>query len=160
MNPKLLAMLAAQAEKELAAHHVYLSLSLWAGAEGYPGAQAHFARASEDERGHMVKLLTFLSDYADVEAAVPSAIEALERPDSLRTAFEQALALELAVTDAIKGLASLADESDEQEVEAFLAWFLNEQIESVSQYRGYVRTLQRCGTDEAAIRLFDSSLLD
>lgn len=160
MSPKLIQLIADQTGRELLAHHTYLSLGLWCASAGFEGAATWFQSQATEERGHMVKQLAFLNDYADVPPAVPSAMEERLQPVALADAFAASLALELQVTDALNQIAKTADEEGAQEVEAFFNWFLTEQISSVSQIRTILRRLQFAGNNPAAILAIDQSLGD
>lgn len=153
------ALIVAQTEREARARSIYLSLSLWCNLAGYDGAQAYFRKSSEDEGEHLGKFLDFLADYTDFQCPVPAVDVQNLGPASLMDAFSEALALEQTVTTAINGIARAADEEeDAQEVEAFLQWFLLEQIASVSEIRTILRWLQRAGDDTAALFSADEKI--
>lgn len=136
-----------QVGRELLAHATYLSLALWCDANSYTGSASYFYRASDDEFSHAKKFLKFLNDYFDQIPAVPAVDEVKVMAGSLGDCFQMELDLELAVTTAISDLAGLAEKSGDHATRAFLQWFLDEQVDSVSEARTLVRLVRSAGTN-------------
>lgn len=156
LNDTLIEMIQAQSAREALARHTYQSRSLWCALQGYDGAQAWFAMNAAEEGEHLAKWLQFAADYADVQIPLPTVLEAQEQPGSLLEAFQDTLALELSVTEAINAIAAAGDETA-QELEAFCQWFLLEQIASVSEIRTIVRWLERA-PDAAGLFMADEKI--
>ncbi len=159
MNPEVLALIAEQARREYYASSFYLAASHWCNRESYTGSQRFFELASLEERDHLQRFLLYLNEYADQPVTIP----AVERKgtwefQSLSDTFTQALTLELEVTEHIKEIARQADAKGDQETEAFLQWFLLEQIQSVSELRTLGRLLTHAGEDPAALLQVDDRI--
>ena len=62
------------------------------------------------------------------------------------------------MTSAISQIGETANESADYATLSLINEFQAEQVQSVSELRGYVRALERAGSNEAAILQFDSTL--
>jgi ferritin len=159
MDRRTLEALTAQSGREALASSIYLAMAHWANYRAFSGSERWFLKASQEERDHMQEFLRFVNEYGDQLPTIPAvSAQTAQAYGSLLEVFQAALTLEIQVTDHIKTLASLADEAGDQEVEAFLQWFLREQIDSVSQYRTLVQLLETCGEDVGALLLADQQI--
>ncbi len=151
-------LLRMQVALEGRASHRYLALALWAGREGYPGSQAFFVSASQEERTHMLQLLNFMNDYLDLHESVPALEAALFRPNGLFCAFQRALSLEVQVLNNLRSLTKESSEVGMPELPEFLAPFLREQIDSVSELQVVLRRLEKANGTPAALFLVDEAI--
>lgn len=144
---KLYEAIQEQVGRELLAHHTYLSLALWCDANSYNGAAKYFYHASDEEYMHAKKFLSFLNDYFDKIPSVPAVGDIRVIATSLLDCFNKQLQLELAVTKAISNLGAIAEAEGDHATCAFLQWFLDEQVTSVSESRGLVRLVTSAGNN-------------
>jgi ferritin len=119
---------------------------------------AHWMRAqAEEERAHAMKFFDFLLDRG--EEVRLQAIEA--PPNAFRSpldTFEQALAHEKEVTSLIHSLYELAVRENDYPAQAFLNWFVTEQVEEEKSATEIVERLRMAGEDGAALLLLDREM--
>lgn len=124
-----------QIKKEEYSSRLYLAMASWCEKEGYPGAADFLYEHSDEERQHMLKFVHYLNDrggYAvqkDIEAP-PTSFE------SLKTMFEEILKHEEFITSSINELFGLVNSEQDFTTANFLQWFITEQIEEESLFRG------------------------
>ena len=129
ISDRLHKMLHEQVGYELLASHQYLAASLMCADLGLNKFAGFFMRQADEERGHAMKIVGFLSETrgAFIVPAVPAA-----DPNEIKgvaDAFERAYASEQKVTSQFKAMAAAADEEKDAVARQFLDWFLVEQIE-------------------------------
>ncbi len=134
----------AQMGQELEAHLQYLSISSWFDAEGLPELTRFFAEQAAEEHAHAMKFLTYVQDVGG-----PVAIPALAAPKPQFESAEEAVAASLeweqAVTASIDRLVDLAIETRDHATQAFLQWFVTEQVEEVATMSELLQVTRRAG---------------
>lgn len=103
-----------------------------------------FHKQSDEERQHALKL----ADYV-VQAGGHVSIPAVRAPQSRFESAEEAVKLavdwELQVTDQINALMNLAIAKNDHLSQAFLSWFVTEQLEEVSSMTRLLDLVRRAG---------------
>jgi ferritin len=134
----------AQLGRELEAHLQYLAVSSWFHAEGLPELARFFGAQAAEEHAHAMRFLGYLQD---VGAGV--AIPGLQAPKGSVESAEEAVALSLdwenAVTGHINALMDLAIEHADHATQAFLQWFVTEQVEEVATMSELLQVTRRAG---------------
>jgi len=134
----------AQMGRELEAHLQYLSIASWFDAEGLPELSGFFAAQAAEEHAHAMKFLAYVQDVGG-----PVVIPALAAPkpdfESAEEAVTASLDSELAVTDSIHRIVDLAIEGRDHATQAFLQWFVTEQVEEVSTMSELLQVTRRAG---------------
>lgn len=134
----------AQMGRELEAHLQYLSISSWFDAEGLPELSRFFAAQAAEEHTHAMKFLIYVQDVGG-----PVVIPALAAPkpdfESAEEAVMASLDSELAVTDSIHRIVDLAIEGRDHATQAFLQWFVTEQVEEVATMSELLQVTRRAG---------------
>lgn len=157
LNPELEAALNAQLGGELYSSHLYLSMSAYCESTNMPGAAHWFRMQAEEERAHAMK---FFDHIVDRGGRVT--LGTIEAPPtefrSLLDAFEQALEAERNVSAAIDRLTTTAIEKGDHAAQAFLQWFVTEQVEEEKQADDVVQTLRAIGEDPATLFILDREL--
>lgn len=157
MNPELEAALNVQLGGELYSSHLYLSMSAYCESVNMPGAAHWFRLQADEERMHALKFFTFLTDRG---ARVT--LGAIEAPAtefaSLLDAFQRALNQEREVSAAIDRLYAMAVAQGDYASQAFLQWFVEEQVEEEKQTDDLVQTLTMIGADPTAVFMLDREL--
>ena len=123
----------------------------------WPGAMAWMHAAADDERQHAQKIAAYIVDRDGVPVYQPLGQPVAINAETLTPAFEAALRLETATTEAIKSLYYTAETAEDPQTHQFLLWFLEEQTESEAVLRDYLLMLRRL--DNNGKLLFDAGLL-
>ena len=121
-----------QFNREYYSNYLYLAMSAYCTSINFEGA-AHWMRLqSHEETEHAMKIFDYLHHQ---QANVT--LDAVERPaakwKSLPYAFQKALEHEKYITKSINDLYTLAVQEKDYATQAFLQWFVNEQIEEESE---------------------------
>jgi ferritin len=157
LNPELEAALNAQLGAEMYSSHLYLSMSAYCESANLPGAARWFRMQADEERTHALKFFDHIVDRGGRVALGP-----IEGPPtqfgSLRDAFEQALQAERNVTAAIDGLTALAATHGDYAAQAFLQWFVTEQVEEEKQTDDVLQNLVMIGDNPAMLFMLDREL--
>lgn len=121
-------LLVAQVASELAAHQVYMGISLHFERQSLSGWAKFFREQALEEAQHGAKIMSFLIDN-DVDFALPKVPGAPTTYASARAAVETALVSEQRVTAQFEALANAAREAQDNRTFQFLQWFIEEQVE-------------------------------
>jgi len=157
LNTELEAALNAQLGGELYSSHLYLSMSAYCESANMPGAARWFRMQADEERTHAMRFFEHLVDRGG--RVVLGTIEAPPTEfSSLLDAFERALEAERNVTAAIDRLASMAIDQGDHAAQAFLQWFVTEQVEEEKQADEVVQTLRAIGDNPATLFMLDREL--
>ena len=157
INGRVEKALNAQFAEELRSAYAYLAMSAYCEEQKLPG-MAHWLRAQfEEETGHAMKFYGFITDRGGRVR-----FEALERPTedfkSALNVFETALDQEKRVTESINTLYSVTAEERDYASQAFLDWFVTEQVEEEKTVTDVVDSLQRVGDKGEGLFLLDKEL--
>ncbi|MEI6913511.1 MAG: ferritin [Armatimonadota bacterium] len=128
LNPNLEKAINEHINKEVYSAYLYLAMSAYCDANRYPGA-GHWMRAQSNEEWlHALKMMAFVNDRAGRVI-----LEGITRPpvewSSLADVFEKTYEHEVNVSAAINGLMTLAISEKDYATQAFLQWFVTEQVE-------------------------------
>ena len=142
--PDVIESLNAQLGKELEAHLQYLSISSWFDSEGLPELTGFFARQAAEEHVHAMKFLAYIQDVGG-----PVVIPALAAPKPAFESAEEAVAASLEweteVTASIDAMMDQAIATRDHATQAFLQWFVTEQVEEVSTMAELLQVTRRAG---------------
>ena len=121
-------ILNAQVKVEAHSSSIYLAMSAWCGDQGLDNASRFFAKQSDEEREHMLKIFNYISS----RGGKPISPEVTNIPndfESFRGVFEQALEQEMFVTEQFNIIADKCIKAKDYVTFNFLQWFLSEQVE-------------------------------
>jgi ferritin len=142
--PDVIDSLNTQLGKELEAHLQYLAISSWFDAEGLPELTGFFARQAAEEHEHAMKFLAYIQDVGG-----PVVIPALAAPKPSFESAEEAVAASLEwekeVTASIDAIMDQAIATRDHATQAFLQWFVTEQVEEVSTMGELLQVTRRAG---------------
>jgi ferritin len=142
--PDVIESLNAQLGRELEAHLQYLAISSWFDAEGLPELSGFFARQAAEEHEHAMKFLGYLQDVGG-----PVVIPALAAPKPTFESAEEAVAAALdgerEVTARINAIVDAAVASKDHATQAFLQWFVTEQVEEEATMGELLQVTRRAG---------------
>lgn len=121
-------ILNAQIKVEAHASSLYLAMSAWCDDQGLDNAAKFFAKQSDEEREHMLKLFHYISS----RGGRPISPEVSNVPvdfESFRGVFEETLQQEMFVTEQFNNIADKCMQVKDFVTFNFLQWFLAEQVE-------------------------------
>ena len=146
-----------QIKNELYSAHQYLSMSAYCESVNLPGFAHWMLAQAQEEREHAMKFFTFLLNRKGRVI-----LQAIEQPvvefGSPLEVFEQALEQEQQVTGQINELYGLTTSENDYATQAFLQWFLTEQVEEEKNVGDVLETLNMIGDEGEALFLFDREL--
>jgi ferritin len=157
LNPELEAALNVQLGGELYSSHLYLSMSAFCEAANMPGAAHWFRLQADEEREHAMKFYAHIVDRGGRVSLGAIAAPPTEF-GSLLGAFQQALQAERDVSAAIDRLYAMAAAQGDYAAQAFLQWFVTEQVEEEKQAGEMAQTLSAVGEDPATLLILDREL--
>jgi len=144
---------------EAQSSQAYLAMASWADIQpGLKGVTRFFFRHSDEERMHMLKLITYINERGGF-----GIIPALAQPTltfvSLKQAFEELFRHEVQVSESINGLVDIALSEKDYATHNFLQWYVNEQIEEERLARECNDKLELIGDDKSGLYLFDRDIM-
>lgn len=146
-----------QVAYEAYASSSYLSMASWCETEGLRGSAAFLYGQSDEERGHMLKLVHYVNE-AGGHAHVPTIKEPPFTYKSLKNLFEVALEQEQDVTHSINKLVELAFDTKDFATFNFLQWYVAEQHEEEHLFTTILDILEIAGTDGKNLLIADNEI--
>ena len=147
----------AQIRSELASAYIYLSMSADCAARNLDGFARWLRLQAQEEAGHAMKIYDYLGDRGGRVV-----LQGLERPPaewkSPLDLFQQVLEHERAVTAEIDALYALSLQERDYASQAFLQWFVTEQIEEEKTAGSVVENLRLVGEHRPALIMLDREL--
>ena len=142
---------------ELRSAYNYLAMSAYCEAESFPGF-AHWLRSqAQEEVDHAMRFYTFIIDRGGGVRLQDLGTPASDF-NSLLEVFEQSLDNERAVTRAINELYTLTTKEQDYASQAFLNWFVTEQVEEEKTVESIIDDLKRVGDAGDALYILDKDL--
>lgn len=146
-----------QINKELFSSYLYLSMSAWCEAEGYPGCAKWLKVQSEEENEHGMKIYHFIHERGGkVE------LEAIDKPKAefknLPLLFSMVLEHEQKVSASITALYETAMKANDYPTQIMLQWFITEQVEEEKNANEIVDLLKKVGDSPVSLMMFDRQL--
>lgn len=142
---------------EMTSSHLYLSMAAWCEAHGLPGFGNWMRRQAEEEHQHALRFFDFL-----LTRGGHPRLATIEAPESSWASplavFEAAQAHEAKVTGRINTLVDTVMAARDHAANAFLQWFVNEQVEEEASVGDVVNRLRLVGSDGRGILLVDQEL--
>lgn len=146
-----------QIQKEIASAYLYLAMSSFCESINFKGASSWLRIQWEEELAHGLKIVDHLNDR---EGTV--VFKAIEPPGagftSLLDVFEKVLEHERAVSVTVNSLYGLAAQEGDFAAQAFLQWFVAEQVEEEATAKEIVDNLRLAGEDGSTLLMIDREL--
>lgn len=146
-----------QIQLEEQSSRIYMSMASWCEVNGFPGAANFLYTHSDEERMHMTKLIKYLNDKGGYAVLQP-----LEMPvhdfKNLLDVFEQILKHEEFVTESINKLFEVAFTHKDYTTSQFLQWYIEEQIEEESTFKGILDKFRLTGNQSGGLFHLDKEL--
>jgi bacterioferritin B len=137
-------LMSSQVGNELGASNQYLQIAAYFDGESLSKLAKFFYDQAEEEREHAMKIVHYLMDVG-----APLRIAAIPAPKTeigtAEKAFEMSLAWEMDVTRQIHDMVDLAVKEKDYASQAFLQWFVTEQVEEVSTMENMLDTVRKAG---------------
>ena len=146
-----------QIKNELYSAHQYLSMSAYCESATLPGFAHWMLTQAQEEREHAMKFYNFILDR-DGRVVLRAIDQPVVEFGSPLEVFEQALEQEQKVTSQINELYGLAASENDYASQAFLQWFVTEQVEEEKNVRDVLETLNMVGNEREALFLLDREL--
>lgn len=136
--------MSAQVGNELGASNQYVQIASFFDGEGLSKLAKFFYDQAEEEREHAMKFVHYLMDVGGTLsiAAIPATKTEIGTAEK---AFEMSLAWEQEVTGQINAMMDLAIQEKDYASQAFLQWFVTEQVEEVSTMENMLQVVHRAG---------------
>ena len=157
MKEKVQQALINQIQLEEQSSRIYMAMASWCEVKGFPGAAKFLYTHSDEERMHMTKLIKYLNDKGGYAILVQ-----LDAPDnkydSLLDVFEKILKHEEFVTESINKLYEVAFTEKDYTTSQFLQWYIEEQIEEESTFKGILDKFRLAGNQQGGLFHLDKEL--
>ena len=137
-------LMSAQVGNELGASNQYIQIATYFDGESLSKLAKFFYEQAEEEREHAMKFVHFLMEVgADLSiAAIPATKTDI---GSAEKAFEMSLGWEQEVTRQINAMMDLAIQEKDYASQAFLQWFVTEQVEEISTMESMLDIVRKAG---------------
>lgn len=122
----------------------YVAIASYFDGEALPKLAAHFSRQAEEERGHAMRLVRYVTE-AGGTVAIPAIPASRSGFATAEEAVQLSLDQEKRVTEQINALMDEAIQENDHAAQIMLQWFVTEQIEEVSSMEALLRMVQRAG---------------
>ena len=137
-------LMSKQVGNELGASNQYLQIAAYFDGESLSKLARFFYDQAEEEREHAMKFVHFL-----MEVGAPLNIAAIPAPTTdigtAEKAFEMSLKWEKDVTRQIHDMVDLSVKEKDYASQAFLQWFVTEQVEEVSTMESMLDVIRKAG---------------
>jgi len=144
ISQKMADLMSAQVGNELGASNQYIQIATYFDGESLSKLAKFFYDQAEEEREHAMKFVHYLMDVSASMsiAAIPATNTDIGTAEK---AFEMSLAWEKEVTGQINAMMDLAIQEKDYASQAFLQWFVTEQVEEVSTMESMLDVVRRAG---------------
>jgi len=157
INEKMTQALNEQINAELYSAYLYLSMAAYFESVNLPGFANWMRAQTQEESMHAIKIYDFVN-----ERGGRVILEAIEQPPvewkTPLAVFEAACKHEQKVTGLINELVNLAIEEKDHATNAFLQWFINEQVEEEKNAGDIVGRLKLIEGSPQALYMVDKEM--
>ncbi len=148
-----------QLNLEFYSSNLYLQMSAWCEEKGFAGAAEFLRQHANEEIAHMNRLFTYVSETG----ALPI-IGAIDAPpyqfETLGQLFELTYEHECLITKRINSLAHEAFTNQDYSTFNFLQWYVAEQHEEETLFKGILDKINLVGNDGHALFFVDKDLAE
>jgi ferritin len=157
LSPRMNDALNGQVNAELYSSYLYLSMSAYFESQELKGLASWMRVQAGEELVHAMKMY----DYV-ISAGGRSRLLAVDIPPfewtSPLSVFENVFNHERKVTGLINALMDIAKAEKDSSTQAFLQWYVDEQVEEEESSGGALNKSSAAGTDAKAIQAFDKEM--
>ncbi|MHC5202613.1 ferritin [Myroides sp. LJL119] len=148
LSPELTSALNQQITLEAFSSQVYLMLSCWADQAYLSGVSSFLMKHAQEERVHMAKIIEYVQERGG-KVKIEAIKSPGKEPKSLLECFEMVFSQEVANTQAIYNIVSLAFDQKDWATWNFLQWLVAEQREEEKLALSLLDRLKLAGGDKA-----------
>ena len=146
-----------QINREIYSAYLYLSMAAYSYSVGLPGFANWFNVQMQEEMYHAKRFYDYMNQQG--QKVILEAIEAPENDFASAVGlFGKTLSHEKIVTSLIHGITALARKENDFATEAFMQWFITEQVEEESNAMEILQKLNMVGGKGEALFLIDKEL--
>lgn len=145
-----------QVEREGYSSNLYLAMASWAENNGLAGVASWLYIQADEERLHMLKFIKYINERGG-RATVPAFKKPSGEYKSVEDVFNQVLKHEEFVTASINEIVQVTIEVKDFNTQAFLQWFVNEQLQEEASARVILDKLRLVGKNN--MYQFDKDIL-
>lgn len=135
----------------------YLAMASWCAEKGFGNSANFFLVQAEEERAHMLKVFNYIIERGG-KAFSPEVVHINHSYHSLRELCETALEQEIQVSNAINRVVEAARLSNDYATDAFMQWFVNEQVEEEAIARRVVELFDVIGEEGIGLFTIDKQI--
>jgi len=146
-----------QIKVEAESSQIYLAMASWAEVKGFEGIATFMFKQSDEERGHMLKLVKYVNQRGG-HAVISSLDEPKLDYTSFKTLFTQLYNHEVKVSVSINKLVDIALTGKDYATHNFLQWYVSEQIEEEATAKAILDKIDLIGNDKGGLYLFDNDM--
>jgi len=146
-----------QVSMESASSQYYLACASWLHKEGYEGAAAFMYDHANEERMHMMKLITYINDSGG-HALAPEISGIKNEFDSLREILDYALEHEIKVSLSINNIVDFCFELKDFATLQFMQWYVEEQREEEQVCRRALEIYDIIGDSGQGLWMIDKEI--
>ena len=157
INVDVMDLLNAQIAKEAHSSSAYLAMASWCEHHGLTYSAEYLYKQSTEEREHMLKIFRFINENGGT-AYSPEVSSINHEFNSLQEVFETALDQEIQISKSIHNIITRCRKVQDYGSEAFLQWFIAEQMEEENKFRRILEMFDLMGTDGIALKLIDERI--
>lgn len=146
-----------QVNKEFYSAYLYLAMSAYCNKIGLPGFANWMRMQFEEESLHVTKMYDYILDQGG-EVQLKQIEEPPKEYGTPVDIFEETLDHEQFVTRCINDLMGLAVDERDYATQAFLQWYVTEQVEEESNVNDILAPLRMVGEDKGGLMMIDQQL--
>ncbi|MFN7312011.1 MAG: ferritin [Bacteroidota bacterium] len=142
---------------EMGAIYHYLAVASWCDTNGYEGSAAFYYKQSAEEQAHFMKFFNYINQVGG-HAHVPELKKPQSTYKSILDTCQKSLEGEHKVTQSIYKLVELARKNNDHATEAFLKFFVDEQLEEEMQFTRLIDRIKLIGGGPQSLYYIDKEL--
>jgi ferritin len=154
---KIEAALNAHLTLEMAAVYHYLAVASWCETNGYEGSAAFYYKQSAEEQVHFMKVFNYINQVGG-HAHVPELKKPQTAYKSILETCQRSLEAENKVTQSVYKLVEQARKENDHATEAFLKFFVDEQLEEEMQFNRLIDRIKLIGGGPQSLYYTDKEL--
>ncbi len=159
LSPRMQELLNKQLNQELRNAYLYLSMSAYFDDLGLKGFAHYFKVQAKEEVGHAMKIYEFIYDTGGkvILSEIPQPKTSW---GSVSEVIEDFYAAEVENTKRFYELIDAARGENNKVVESFLKWFIDEQVEEVSNANDLLTKIKIIGEHKPTLLMLDAKLAE